>query len=320
MNRKIKLSQGIQYVICGLALLIFLLIWPLGVIQKTEVSKSNEVQVKESGPISVLNNGTQMFVAEGKNLNAVDLYVLNDMQSEIITFRLYDGAYKQLWETFYVVDEKAEFPGFIHIPVDMETEEGREYYYTVEGLTKDLFLAYEDTATSTSIANGTLTYGGYEMRGVNIIIRYIYNEPFVWWMTVIFGILLFGVAKAGCVFTDKLFATKWREKNKEITVHNLIRWIANPILGVITLMALLAVFPGRVFGVGVVNYGFYYLGIILAAGIGFFVINYKRSGNTPLFTREIIGDKLWQWAMAVCFAKVLWSCYEYINGLHNFHH
>ena len=320
MNQKIKLSQGIQYIICGLALLIFLLIWPLGVIQKTEVSKSNEVQVKESGPISVLNNGTQMFVAEGKNLNAVDLYVLNDMQSEIITFRLYDGAYKQLWETFYVVDEKAEFPGFIHIPVDMETEEGREYYYTVEGLTKDLVLAYEDTAASTSIANGTLTYGGYEMRGVNIIIRYIYNEPFVWWMTVIFGILLFGVAKAGCVFTDKLFAAKWSEKNKEITVHNLIQWIANPILSVIILIALLAVFPGRIFGVGMINYGFYYLGIILAAGIGFFAINYKRSGNTSLFTREIIGDKLWQWAMAVCFAKVLWSCYEYINGLHNFHH
>ena len=110
MNQKITLSKGIQYVICGLVLLIFLLIWPLGVIQKTEVSKSKEVQIKESGPISVLNNGTQMFVAEGKNLKAVDLYVLNDMQSEIITFRLYDGAYQQLWETFYVVDIKDSPP------------------------------------------------------------------------------------------------------------------------------------------------------------------------------------------------------------------
>lgn len=320
MNQKIRLSQGIQYIIIGIAVAAFLMIWPLGVIQKTEVSKSNEVQLQESGPISVLNNGTQMFVAEGTNLKAVDLYVLNDMQSETITFRLYDGEYKQLWETFYVVEEDAQFPGFIHIPIDMEMEEGWAYYYTVEGLTKDLYLAYEDTASSNSLANGTLLYGGYEMQGINIIIRYIYNEPFSWWMTSIFGAILFAFAKVGCIATDKLFSQKLKDRNKEITVQNLIQWIANPILGVGVIVALLAVFPGRIFGVGVINYGFYYLGILLTAVVLFFGINYKRTGNNPLITKEIIVDKLPQWAMAICFAKVLWSCYEYMNGLYTVHH
>lgn len=320
MNQKIRLSKGIQYIIIGIAVTAFLLIWPLGVIQKTEVSKSNEVQLQESGPISVLNNGTQMFIAEGENLKAVDLYVLNDMQSETITFRLYDGEYKQLWETFYVVDEDTEFPGFLHIPIDMETEEGWAYYYTVEGLTRDLYLAYEDTATSGSLANGTLLYGGYEMQGINIIIRYIYNEPFSWWMTAVFGAVLAALAKAGCVVTDKLFSQKFKEKNKEITVQNLIQWVANPILAVLTVVALLAVFPGRMFGVGVINYGFYYLGILLTAVVGFFGINYKRSGNAPLFTKKMLEDKLPQWAMAICFAKVLWACYEYMNGLYTVHH
>ena len=320
MNQKITLSKGIKYLVVGFALLLFCLIWPLGVIQKTEVSKSNEVQVKESGPVSVANNATQMFIAEGKNLKAVDLYVLNDMQSETITFRVYDGAYKQLWETFYVVEEDAQFPGFVHIPIDMEMIEGGEYYYTVEGLTKDLYLAYEDTAASTSFANGSLLYGGYEMRNVNVIIRYIYNEPFSWWAVIIFGVLLGALTKAGCTFTDKLFSGKWKEKNKEITVQNLIQWVANPLLGIVTLIALLAVFPGRIFGVGIVNYGFYYVGITLAAAVGFYGINYKRSGNEPLITKEILQDKLWQWAMAICFGKVLWACYEYINGLYTVHH
>lgn len=320
MNQKIRVSQGIQYIIIGIAVMVFLLIWPLGVIQKIEVSKSEEVQLEESGPISVANNGTQMFIAEGTNLKAVDLYVLNDMQSETITFRVYDGAYQQLWETFYVVDEDAEFPGFIHIPIEMEMEEGWEYYYTVEGLTKDLYLAYEDTNTSTSFANGTLLYGGYELPGVNIIIRYIYNEPFSWWITAILGAVLFAIAKVCCVVVDKLFSEKWKHKNKEITVQRLIQWIANPILGLLVIVALLAVFPGRIFGVGVINYGFYYLGIILAAVVLFFGINYKRMGNAPLITKEVLVDKLPQWAMSVCFAKVLWSCYEYMNGLYTVHH
>ena len=320
MNQKIRVSQGIKYIIIGFAVLIFCMIWPLGIIQKTEISKSDEVQLKESGPISVLNNGTQMFIAEGKNLKAVDLLVLNDMHSETITFRVYDGAYQQLWETFYVVDEDAQFPGFVHIPIDMEMEEGREYYYTVEGLTKDLYLALEDTDDSGSLANGTLLYGGYEMRGVNIIIRYIYNEPFPWWGTILFGALLFAFAKAGCVIVDSIFSQKWKEKDKEITVQNLVQWIANPILVILTIVALLAVFPGRIFGVGVVNYGFYYLGIVLTAVVLFFGINYKRSADIPLINTNELIEKIPQWAMAICFAKVLWSCYEYINGLYTVHH
>ena len=320
MNQKIRLSEGIQYVVISLAVLVFCLIWPLGIIQKTEVSKSNEVQVKESGPITVDNNVTQMFVAEGKTLKAVDLYVVNDMQSEIITFRVYDGTYKQIWETFYVVEEEAQLPGFIHIPIDMETEEGQEYYYTIEGLTKPLYLAYEDTNASTSLANGTLRYGGYEMRNVNIIIRYIYNNPLLGWMTLLVGVLLVCVAKAGCMVVAKLFSGKWKKKNRQITVHNLIQWTANPILGIGTLTALWTVFPGKIFGEGVVNYCFYYVGILLASGIGFFVINYKRRGNAPLMTKNMLKNKAWQWAMAVCFAKVLWSCYEYMNGLYTVHH
>ena len=205
MNQKIKISEAIKYVIIGIALFVFLLIWPLGIIEKTEVSKSNEIQLQESGPISVMHNGTQMFVAEGKNIKAVDLYVLNDMQNETITFRLYDGEYKQLWETFHVVDAELDFPGFLHIPVDMPTEEGFSYYFTVEGLTKDLYLSYEDTATSGSTANGTLLYGGYEMQGINIIIRYIYNEPFSWWMTGLCGIVLAALAWVGCRLCDRVF-------------------------------------------------------------------------------------------------------------------
>lgn len=317
MNQKIKLSQGIKYVITGLALLVFLMIWPMGILQKTEVSKSDEIQLKESGPISVANNGTQMFVAEGKNLKAVDLYVLNDMQSETITFRVYDGEYKQLWETFYVVEEDASFPGFIHIPIDMETEEGWSYYYTVEGLTKDLYLAYEDTATSNSFANGTLLYGGNEMLGINIIARYIYNEPFSLWITLLFALGLAVLSKMAWMGVDQVFLKK---SDKEITLQCLIQWIANPLVAVSAIVALLAVFPGRIFGVGAINYGFYYLGITLTALVLFFGINYKRMGNEVLISKEMIKENLPGWAMAICFAKVLWSCYEYMNGLYDVHH
>jgi len=320
MNQKIKVSQGIQYVILGLAVIIFLLIWPMGVIHHTEISKSGEEILRESDPISVANNGTQMFIAEGTHLKAVDLYVANDMQKEAITFRVYDGAYQQLWETFYVVDEKAVFPGFVRINIDMDMEEGWEYYYTVEGLTSDLVLYYEDTNASTSFANGTYLYGGEEMPGINLVIRYVYTESFAWWITLLAAAGLVLVAFFACKLVDKVFEEKLRGKNKEITVQKLIQWIANPIVVIGTLVAFLMVYPGKMFGVGAVNYGFYYIGIAIAAMFLLYAINYKRKEKAPLISKVVFREEWQGWLMAVCFAGVLWSCYEYMNGLYTIHH
>lgn len=320
MNQRIKLSKGIQYLWAVLALIVFLLIWPFDIIESGHTSKSDEVILQESDPITVEHNGTQMFIAEGNHLKAVELYVANDMAGETITFRVYDGAYIQLWETFYVVDEGAKFPGFIRIPIEMEMEEGWEYYYTVEGLTKELILYYEDLNASTSYANGTLLYGGQEMPGINLIARYQYSAPFSWWMTLIFGIVLAVLAAVLIWLTDKLFVGKLSRYDREITVQRFLQWIGNPLIAVITLIALLAVFPGRVFGVGVVNYAFYYLGILVTAGVLFFGLNYKRKGSMPLITVSRIKSSWPRWAMSICFAGALWSCYEYMNGLYDIHH
>ncbi|MBQ9991332.1 MAG: hypothetical protein IJP31_10410 [Lachnospiraceae bacterium] len=320
MNQKITVSRGIQYGIVIVAILLFALIWPLGIVKNTHTSKSDEVILQESDPISVENNGTQMFIPEGSYLKAVELYIANDMQGETITFRLYDGAYQQLWETFYTVDAWESFPGLIRIPIEMEMEEGWEYYYTVEGLTTDLVMYYEDTAESTSFANGTYLYGGMEMPGINLIARYHYSASFSGWQILLFGLLLAAVCFGLWKLVDKLFAAKWSHKNKKITVQRVFQWIFNPLIAMVTLIALLAVFPGRVFGTGVINFGFYYLGILLGAAVLFYVVNYKRTGDAPLISLEQIRKNWTDWAMAVCFGGTLWSCYEYMNGLYDIHH
>ena len=322
MNRKIKLSQGIKYGIIGLALLLFWMISNFEMIQNYSVSKSNEVQMGESGPISVASNGIQMFLAEGKELEAVELYVLNDMRTETITFRIHDSNYQQLWETFHVVKKSAKVPGFVRIPVEMELEEGKLYFYTVEGLTADLYLAYEDTSSSDSIANGTFLYGGKEIPGCNIITRYVYKaEPAPW--------MIWGCKIALCVgaavlyfVVDKLFKEKLKKRDREITVQKMVQWIGNPLLLIVVVIAFWSVFPGKMFGVGILNYGFYYLGILLSALVLFFGINYKRkdSNSFDILKNEVVTEKLPQWLMAICFAKILWSCYEYMNGLYDIHH
>ena len=75
MNQSVKLSKAISYVIVVLAVLLFLAVWPGDMIQQRHVSKSNEIIAMESDPVNVEHNVTQMFVGEGGELSAVDLYV-----------------------------------------------------------------------------------------------------------------------------------------------------------------------------------------------------------------------------------------------------
>lgn len=321
MNQKIALNQGIKYVIIGVALLLFLMMKPLGLWEKTEVFKSNEVQAEESGPINIENTGDQVFLARGKYLDTVEVYALNEMQSETIAFRIFDSAGEQLCDISYKIGKDVKLPGFLQIPAKAELEEDMAYFYRIEGISKDLFVAYEDTAASGFDANGALFYGGTEISGRNVITRYIYKEPLPVWLIIGMVVLLFALALGLCIITDILLLKKYQNKNREITLQNLMQWIANPVLVLGVIYALWSVFPKKTFGVGIVNYSFYYVGILLTAVVLLFGINYKRkAAKTVIVTGNVLLEKISLWLMTVCFAKILWSCYEYINGLYDVHH
>ena len=318
MNQSVKLRKAISYVVITCAVFMFLAVWPAGIFHQTYVSKSNELMAMESDPVNVERNVTQMFVAEEGELSAVDLYVCNDMRGETITFRLYDASYSELFNTFYVVKNNQETPGFVHIPVGYDLVKDQEYYFTLEGLSADMTVAYELRETSTSIVNGFMSYGGIELPRYNVIIRYEYSTPFVWWQVLLIaaGIVL---VTAGVLWSlKKAFEQKFTDR--AVKVQSVFRFVCNPLIVIGGLILLLMIFPGRKFGTGIINYAFYGVGILLLLTVLLFVVNYKREGVKPLIDWQQLKGQVPELLMAVCIAKVIWSCYEYMNGLYEIHH
>lgn len=318
MNQTVKLSKAISYIVIICATLLFFAIWPGEFIQQKYVSKSNEIHAMESDPVSVENNVTQMFVGEGGELSAVDLYVCNDMRGETITFRLYDASYTEIFNTFFVVSDSQEFPGFVHIPVGYDIIKDQEYYFTIEGLTADMTVSYEERETSTSIVNGFMSYGGIEIQRFNVIIRYEYSNPFVWWQVVLFGAIIAAVTVGLCYVIKLLFAKRFTDK--EVKVHTVLRVVLNPIVVLVGLALCLMIFPGRKFGTGMFNYLFYGGSIVLLTLLLLFIINYKRTDNEPLVNVDAWKKKLPGYIQSVCIAASIWYCYEYMNGLYEIHH
>lgn len=318
MNQNVKLSKAISYVVIVLSALLFLAIWPVGLFQQTYVSKSNEIIAMESDPVNVEHNVTQMFVGEGGELSAVDLYVCNDMRGETITFRLYDSSYTEIFNTFYMVKDNQEFPGFVHIPVGYDLIKDQEYYFTLEGLSADMTVAYEERETSTSIVNGFMSYAGIEIQRFNVIIRYEYRNPFVWWQVLIFGAVIAAAATGVLWLIKQLFEKKIADR--EVKVHNVIKAVLNPVIALAGAVLCLMIFPGRKFGTGIVNYAFYGGSIILLTVVLLYITNFKREGSKPLVDVEKFKSNLPGYLQSFCFAMALWYCYEYMNGLYDIHH
>lgn len=318
MNQNVKLSKAISYVVIVLAALLFLAVWPMGILKQTYVSKSNEIMAMESDPVNVEHNVTQMFVGEGGELSAVDLYVCNDMRGETITFRLYDSSYTEIYNKFHVVKENQEFPGFVHIPVGYDLIKNQEYYFTLEGLSADMTVAYEERETSTSIVNGFMSYAGIEIQRYNVIIRYEYSNPFAWWQVLLFGVGIAAVT-AGLLWGIKQLFEK-KIADRDVKVHNVFRAVLNPVVVLAGIILCLMIFPGRVFGTGIVNYAFLGGSIVLLTVILLYIINFKRIGDALLVDTEQLKSKLPGYLQSFCIAMALWYCCEYMNGLYDIHH
>lgn len=319
MNRTVKLSKATTCTVLILLAGLFLAVWPLRLVRQSPVVQSLEKDIVESDPISVEHNATQMFVAKGDRLEAVELYLSNDMYGQTITFRLYDGAYQQIWEKFLVVNEQ-NTGVFYRIPVNLEVTDENLYYFTAEGLTQDLYLAYEKTSENGITESGIYTWGGEEVPDTNIVARYYYSERMAWWQILCIGLFCAVLGAAVWLGLPRLFAAQRWER--QVKVLNYVKVLGNPLLLLVTVLGLLSVWPLRKFGGGAESYGVYLGGILLFAVLGFWALNHKRRGRLPEAEYVSFRDRFrkhWtDWLQSLFFAGALWGCIRYMNALYNY--
>ncbi len=305
--------KAIIYTLISVSVLLFVLIWPLKILRLPYTAKSNEIMAKESDPISVEYNMTQMFEGKAGNLTSVDLLVCNDMAGQIITFRLYDENHAQIFEVFYTVPDEFIAPNFVRIPVRFDLEDKKEYSFIIEGLTTDLYCAYEDRDTTTSPVNYLMAYGGAELPGYDLIVRYNYSCPFLWWQIAIFAVFMCVL----CVILDYCLKKK---KDKEISLKKLLCIVADPIIIISAIVSFYLIMIKKIFGIDTKNNAFLMMGISLLLFIPFYVINFTDFSFIKRLKDHIEVKKLSRYVRIIAIAVTLWYCYEYMNGLYDIFH
>ena len=313
MDRMISKKKAISYFCIALAIAIFALIWPLKLIRVEYTAKSNEIMVRESDPISVEYNMAQMFDGIGGELKSVDLFVCNDMSGQIITFRMYNADHEQIFERFVNVDETFIAPGFVNIPVRFDMEQGKEYSFIIEGLTTDLYAAYEDRNTTTSPVNYFMAYGGAEVPEYDLIVRYNYSKPFTVWQMTVTAVIL-GILCAGIILILR------RREDRQIVLRRVFQWTLNPVLVISAILAFYVIMVKRLFGFDTKNNAFLTIGIWMLVCLGIYIVNWGRIKFSESIGKVIEFGSIFHILRIISIATLLWYCYEYMNGLYNIDH
>ena len=317
MNKTVKKSRMIQYNIALLAALIILITGPLGLIKHHLTLKSTEVTLEMTDPVSVENPAMQMFIPQCEEIERLSVYVCSENVNTVLQLRLKDASMNDLR---VVEADISDFqgPGFVTFDIDLDVEIGKEYYYTVESLGEEVLLALEDTAESGVTTNGTYFYSGMEFPGENLITRYDCVAALSEKREAIYCIGTTLLAAALIALVQWLFTKKFEDK--DILAGSYVRTALNPVVAVLTLVCAIAIWPVKLFSSRPLDIVVYESGVFLLAAVLFYGLNHKRDEKYDAVKEKLQKYKIQDILQAVCIAKAIWHCTEYVNGLSNYAH
>ncbi len=320
MNRIMNKRQAVCGTVWVIVVCVVLLLWPLRLVNETIISDSNRQIVMESDEIVSGNVVQQMFVAQYDRLKNIDIYLSEGTVGEEFNFVLYDASMSIIMQQVINTKDMKSIPGDCTVQINIDTEVGQAYYYLVQGMESPFRVAFEDTAASGNMYNGTLYYGDVEDEEHCMVASYEYEVPLRKGRTLVCDVLfvLFGIL---VTYLTGRYYKKYPERNTLVTVEKIVKTVCNPLIVLAAAGAFVAVWPGRLFSTNTVSIVFFEVSILLAAAILLYAVNHDRTGYASDRTLAIVLKDNWQnYLQSMFFAGAIWACCNYMNGLFELHH
>ena len=319
MNKVINSRQAICGTVWLICFGIMIALWPLRLVTERVVSGSNRQMSMQSEAITEEYVVEQMFVAQYDRLESIRIFLLNESAGEEFHFVLRDASRNILMQQAISTDDMKEMPGFCSIRVNQETEVGKEYYYSIQGISTDFYVAYEDTETSGTIYNGTLYYGNVEDTEHNIITEYEYKIPLRKGRTLVCDALLVLLGLLVTFFTGKYYS-KHPDKNGLTTVETVWKRVAAPVILAAAAVSIAAVWPCKLFSPYAENNLFFIAGILIGAGILLYGVCHKREHKSSDMGVSVLRERWADYLQIGFLALAIQAGVHYMNGLYEIHH
>ncbi len=320
MNRIINKRQAICGTVWVIVVCAVFMLWPLRLVTETVVSDSSRQIVMESGEIVDGHAVQQMFVAQYDRLKNIDIYFAEGTIGGEFNFVLYDASMQMLMQQVIGTEEMKSIPGDCTVQINIDTEVGRPYYYLLQGMETPFRVAFEDTAASGNLYNGTLYYENVEDEEHCIVASYEYEMPLRKGRTLIWDALFVLSGIAVTLLTGKYYK-RYPERNCLVTVEKTVKTVLNPVIVTLGAAAFMAVWPMKLFAKDMESILFYEGSILIAVALALYAVNHSRTGFASDRTfAHLLRDNWQNYLQAALFAGAVGACCNYMNGLFEMHH
>lgn len=323
MDKVITRRQAICGSVWVAIFCIIISLWPLRLINETVVSHGSGQIAMESQAITTDYVVKQRFIAQYDKLESIKVYLLNESAGEEFNFILYDSDMNILIQQVVSTDNMEEMPGYCTIPLNQTVEVGKDYYFLIQGITTNFYVAYEETAAAENIYISTVYYGSIEDNEHCVMAEYDYTVPLRKGKTLLVDALLvlFGLLVSS--LTKKYYAKK-PEQDKLLTVEKTFRTVLSPLVVVVGAVAMVTVWPLRLYTDNapyhIPSLIFYDVSIVLAVLLALYGINHTRENKRNDLGFAVVKDRWTDWLQALLFAGAIQACCNYMNGLYEIHH
>lgn len=316
MNRRIRICHAIAYMVFFYAAAACFLLGPCGVLKRDRLVAGSET-VRGTAQVRLDQQIQQVFIAEGTYLRYLDLYVTSaDSAGEVYHLFLYDEHNQQLINRDVTMPE-TKLPGFLRIPLGVETMPQTAYVWQLQARDVPMDLAFENTGET-----GLFTFGNYYVlydgqtrmqEAQNIVMRLTYTDsPSAGRMGFLYSLcLLTAAVLAG--------AALWRGRSggklsETVSWQRAIQMTAGPVGLVFTAFLLYAVYCRDLFGGKTDDKIVYGAGIVIAAAFFSWVLFGKRPPQNATSLRRVAALKGMDWLQEICFAGVLMGTIHFMNA------
>ena len=321
MNRKLKRSRAIEYAILCYAVVLMLLIGPIGLLDTTRVVAGNQTTAGWTEPVGSDDRIQQVFIADGGYLESISIFAENDLSRKVVNLSISNDLGETVFSRNVALDTY-EAPGFFTISVEFQTEAGRAYVWQISHPEEELVLGWQNTGESGLTVFGNYYYvaeGGQiqEQIGQNILMRFTYSNPLSLWKK---GALMAGIALiAGFLILLTENAARKGRKNREVKVQWLFRTVCNPLIVLGTAVWLAAVLLFDYYGGVRADKMVYCAGILIFAAVLLYAVNARRDDIRPLtlVVKENLLERGMDTLQTVFWAGALWGCIDYMNAMYN---
>lgn len=319
MDKVITRRQAICGSVWVAIFCIVISLWPLRLFNETVTSGGTGEIAMESQAITTDYVVKQRFIAQYDKLESIKVYLLNESAGEEFNFVLYDSDMNILVQQVVSTDDMEEMPGYCTVPLNQEVEVGKDYYFLIQGITTNFYVAYEETATTGNIYISTVYYGSIEDNEHCVIAEYDYKVPLRKGKTLLVDALLVLFGLLVTFITGKYY-TKNPDKNRLLTVEKTFRTALSPLVVAVGAVAMVTVWPLKLYTDNVPSLIFYEVSIVLAVLLALYGINHTRDNKRTDLGFAVVKDRWTDWAQALLFAGAIQSCCHYMNGLYEIHH